>query len=66
MHFLELCFYIRTIAIPWLGGEGPTAKGLAGELLWPEFEATWPPMITPEESLLGKMQLLKDQMKACI
>ena len=37
--------------MPWLGGEGD--KGLAGELLWPEFEAAWPPMITPEESIMG-------------
>ena len=57
--FFGALFYIRTIAIPWLGGEGPTAKGLAGELLWPEFEATWPPMITPEESLLGENAITK-------
>ena len=57
--FFGALFYIRTIAIPWLGGEGPTAKGLAGELLWPDFEATWPPMITPEESLLGENAITK-------
>jgi cytochrome c oxidase subunit 3 len=40
-----------------LGGEGD--KGLAGELLWPDFEATWPPMITPEESLMGEQAITK-------
>ena len=49
--FFGALFYIRSFAVPWLGGEGD--KGLAGELLWPEFEATWPPMITPEQSVMG-------------
>ena len=57
--FFGALFYIRNIAIPWLGGEGPTAKGLAGELLWPDFEPTWPPMITPEQSLLGENAVTK-------
>ena len=57
--FFGALFYIRTIAVPWLGGEGPTAKGLAGDLLWPEFEPTWPPMITPEQSLLGENAITK-------
>ena len=42
-----------------MGGAGPTAKGLAGELLWPDFEPTWPPMITPEQSLLGENAVTK-------
>jgi len=50
--FFGALFYIRSFAITWLGGEG--AKGIAGELLWPEFEATWPPMVTPEQSLMGE------------
>ena len=49
--FFGALFYIRSFSITWLGGEG--AKGIAGDLLWPEFEAVWPPMITPEQSLLG-------------
>ena len=57
--FFGALFYIRTFSITWLGGEGPTAKGLAGELLWPDFEATWPPMITPEESLMGSEAVTK-------
>jgi cytochrome c oxidase subunit 3 len=55
--FFGALFYIRSFAVPWLGGEG--AKGIAGELLWPEFEATWPPMITPEQSLLGENAAVK-------
>ena len=55
--FFGALFYIRSFAVPWLGGEG--AKGIAGELLWPEFEATWPPMITPEQSLLGENAVVK-------
>ena len=50
--FFGALFYIRSFSITWLGGEG--AKGIAGDLLWPEFEAVWPPMITPEQSLLGE------------
>ena len=57
--FFGALFYIRTFSIPWLGGEGATAKGLAGDLLWPEFEATWPPMITPEQSLMGDQAVTK-------
>ena len=49
--FFGALFYIRSFAVPWLGGEGD--KGIAGELLWPEFEAAWPRMITPEESVMG-------------
>ena len=50
--FFGALFYIRSFAIPWLGGEGE--KGLAGELLWPEFEAAWPPMITPDQAMNGE------------
>ena len=57
--FFGALFYIRTFSIPWLGGEGATAKGMAGDLLWPDFEATWPPMITPEQSLLGDQAVTK-------
>ena len=55
--FFGALFYIRQFAVPWLGGEGE--KGLAGELLWPEFEATWPPMITPEQSIMGDQAVTK-------
>ena len=55
--FFGALFYIRTFSISWLGGEGD--KGLAGELLWPDFVATWPPMVTPEESLMGEQAVTK-------
>ena len=55
--FRCIILYIRQFAVPWLGGEGE--KGLAGELLWPEFEATWPPMITPEQSIMGDQAVTK-------
>ncbi len=37
--FFGALFYTRTMAVPWLGGEG--AKGVAN-LQWPGFEAAWP------------------------
>ena len=43
--FFGTLFYVRTIAVPWLGGEGE--KGIAN-ILWPGFEATWPLMQTPD------------------
>ncbi len=55
--FFGALFYIRSFAIPWLGGEGE--KGLAGELLWPEFEAAWPPMITPDQAISGQEAVVK-------
>tara|TARA_B100000886_G_scaffold268433_1_gene192509 strand:- start:666 stop:1334 length:669 start_codon:yes stop_codon:yes gene_type:complete len=55
--FFGALFYIRQFSVPWLGGEGE--KGLAGEILWPEFEATWPPMVTPEQSIMGDQAVTK-------
>lgn len=55
--FFGALFYIRSFSMEWLGGEGPTAKALAGELLYPNFEPTWPPMVTPAESNLTPEQL---------
>ncbi|WP_018232829.1 cytochrome c oxidase subunit 3 [Thioalkalivibrio thiocyanodenitrificans] len=38
--FFGALFYVRMLALPWLGGEG---TGLATHLfLWPDFEAAWP------------------------
>ena len=37
--FFGALFYVRTFAVPWLGGEG--AKGVS-HMLWPEFTAEWP------------------------
>lgn len=38
--FFGALFYARTLAVPWLGGEG--AGEATNSLLWPEFEASWP------------------------
>ena len=38
--FFGALFYARTLALPWLSGEG--AKHLTSELLWNNFEAHWP------------------------
>ncbi len=44
--FFGALFYVRVIAVSWLGGEG--AKGLTGDYLWPDFEATWPVLTNPD------------------
>jgi len=38
-------FYIRTIALPWLGGEGHLGSS---NLLWDGFKASWPLLTTPD------------------
>ncbi|MCV6591159.1 MAG: cytochrome c oxidase subunit 3 [Marinobacterium sp.] len=43
--FFGALFYVRTLAVPWLGGEGE--KGVS-QLLWPGFEAQWPLLTTPD------------------
>ncbi len=40
LTFFGALFYIRTIALPWLGGEGYLGETRA--LLYPDFEPTWP------------------------
>jgi cytochrome c oxidase subunit 3 len=37
--------YDRKIAVPWLGGAGNNA--MTHEVLWPEFIAQWPLVLTP-------------------
>jgi cytochrome c oxidase subunit III len=44
--FFGALYYARVLAVTWLGGEG--AKGLTGDYLWPEFEATWPVLQNPD------------------
>lgn len=41
--FFGALFYVRTLAIPWLDGQGDKASTA---LLWPEFTAAWP-LLTP-------------------
>lgn len=49
--FFGALFYVRTLAGPWLAGEGD--GGRMNGLLWPGFEFSWPPMITPQEAVGG-------------
>ncbi|MEQ8858227.1 MAG: cytochrome c oxidase subunit 3 [Pseudomonadales bacterium] len=44
--FFGALFYARVLAVQWLGGEGE--KGLTGQYLWPDFEATWPVVSNPD------------------
>ncbi len=46
--FFGVLLYVRTLSIPWLGGEG--AKGVSN-LLWPNFTAHWPLLNTPDPEL---------------
>lgn len=43
--FFGALFYVRNFAVPWLGGAG--SNEMTGQLLWPEFIATWPLLDTP-------------------
>lgn len=43
--FFGALFYVRLLAVPWLGGAGEEA--MTHELLWPNFQAMWPLEITP-------------------
>jgi len=40
LSFFGALFYIRTVALPWLGGEG--YLGVTNELLYNQFVAQWP------------------------
>ena len=43
--FFGALFYVRMIAIPWLGGA--SNNEMTGQVLWPNFEAIWPLVTTP-------------------
>ncbi len=45
--FFGALFYIRVLALPWLGGEGE--KGVSN-MLWEGFVNQWPLMTTPDPS----------------
>ena len=47
--FFGALYYIRAFSVPWLGGEG--AKGISGDMLWPNFQAVWPLMTNPSPEL---------------
>jgi len=49
--FFGALFYLRTLAGPWLGGEG---KGYeTNRLLWEGFQFSWPMLDTPQEAIGG-------------
>lgn len=55
--FFGTLFYLRVLAVPWLGGEGE--KGVS-QMLWPSFEASWPLMTTPDPELFPGPKALVD------
>jgi cytochrome c oxidase subunit 3 len=44
--FFGALLYARTLSVPWLDGAGNNA--MTGQVLWPEFTATWPLIKTPD------------------
>lgn len=44
--FFGALFYVRELAVPWLGGLGE--KHLTGPMLWPNFVPEWPLMNNPD------------------
>ncbi|MCC4307305.1 cytochrome c oxidase subunit 3 [Alcanivorax marinus] len=44
--FFGALFYTRWLIVPWLGGAGSNA--MTHELLWPNFQAMWPLIKTPD------------------
>ncbi|MBT8124595.1 MAG: cytochrome c oxidase subunit 3 [Gammaproteobacteria bacterium] len=49
--FFGALFYIRTFALPWLGGAGNNE--MTNQILWQGFESTWPLMTTPDAAVNG-------------
>jgi len=54
--FFGALFYVRTYAVPWLGGEGDNGSS---NMLWEGFEASWPLMVTPDQAVNGDAALVK-------
>ena len=46
--FFGALFYVRSFAVPWLGGEGEKGIGVAALDLWDGFESAWPLIKTPD------------------
>jgi cytochrome c oxidase subunit III len=49
--FFGALFYARVYSVPWLGGDGNNA--MTGQVLWPDFQATWPLLKTPDGTETG-------------
>jgi cytochrome c oxidase subunit 3 len=47
--FFGALFYVRTLAVPWLAGEGEKGIGIAAVEMWQGFESTWPVIVTPDQ-----------------
>ncbi len=43
--FFGALFYARALSVPWLGGAG--AEEMTNQILWPDFQATWPLLTLP-------------------
>ncbi len=59
--FFGVLFYTRVLSVPWLGGEG--AGFPTNQFLWPDFEAVWPLLTTPDMTVSGvesKFMAIKD------
>lgn len=52
--FFGALYYARTLAMPWLAGEGNNAMTHA--LLWPDFIPSWPLIKTPDGTVTEAMQ----------
>ncbi|GEK10689.1 cytochrome c oxidase subunit 3 [Pseudoalteromonas sp. McH1-7] len=51
--FFGALFYARMIAVPWLGGASNNVS--TNEVLWPQFEAAWPLLTTPDGTVTQAM-----------
>jgi cytochrome c oxidase subunit 3 len=49
--FFGALFYIRSFALPWLGGAG--SNEMTNQILWQGFESAWPLMTTPDAAVNG-------------
>jgi cytochrome c oxidase subunit 3 len=54
--FFGALFYTRHFAVHWLGGEG--AKGISGQMLWPNFKAIWPVLHNPDPNWIAPKEVM--------
>ena len=52
--FFGALFYARMISIPWLGGA--SNNEMTNTVLWPQFEAMWPLLTTPNGTTTQQMK----------
>lgn len=50
--FFGALLYVRALAVPWLGGEGDRSDMIG--LVWPGFQAEWPLMTNPDQTVGGE------------